>query len=392
MKSTVKFSFLTLCLLGSELLSGNVLAENEKSQELNQNKTSTSEWFSAADSGDLQTMKSLFENKHLQINLCQKNDTEKTVLEIAITHGYYDMVKWIVDRTNELEQKHGATFFNLKSSNKDNKPMMIVAIENGHETIVKFMLSKAIDPNVIFDLSSPSLSKTPLIVATEKGYIDIVDLLLTSKGDPLLLKLNHSRADPNQKDGLKRTALMYAAKKGYTDIAELLLKNKADPNKKDSFNCTALMTATVNGHESFVKLLLEYGADPNIKNSKKETALILAVKKGYLDISKQLLDYGAKIKSKDKEGKNALDYAKGNEDMTKLLMDYIDRPENQKKTSLIKHAWNKITNKKDNSNKTLSEDSLSTLNDSQIESVVDETVSFTDTLVDEKVDNEGFGK
>ena len=293
-------------------------------------------WFEAAESGNLQTMQSLYSDKNFfKEGVYRKDMYKRTALEIAITNGHCDVVKWLVDRTDERERTDGASYFNLRSS-RNHKPMMIIATENGHECIVELMLSRAMHPDIIFDLSAEGLGKTPLIVAAERGHIGIVNLLLTSK----------LRSNPNLGDHIKRTALMYAAMCGHGNIVELLLQNGANPNEKDDSKYTALMLAIINEYEFIAQMLLRYGADPNIQNNNKKTALMYAVEKGYLNLTGLLLDLGAKINIEDKNHRTALDYAKENAEMTALLMNYVNRPENQQKASLGKRMINVFTKKK----------------------------------------------
>lgn len=293
-------------------------------------------WFEAAESGNLQTMQSLYSDKNFFKEGVYRKDTYgRTALEIAITNGHCDVVEWLTDRTDEREKADRASFFNLRSS-KNYKPMMIIATENGHECILRLMLSRAMDPNTIFDLSAQGLGKTPLITAAERGYTGIVNLLLTSR----------RRSNPNLGDRIKRTALMYAAMCGHGNIVELLLQNGANPNEKDDSKYTALMLAIINEYEFIAQMLLRYGADPNIQNNNKKTALMYAVEKGYLNLTGLLLDLGAKINIEDKNHRTALDYAKENAEMTALLMNYVNRPENQQKASLGKRMINVFTKKK----------------------------------------------
>lgn len=402
-------NFITLGSVCCTLLCGSVFAEKMSSpkifvgkfiedvrntqrvfsEENRIRKTLSPRWFSAAESGDLKTMKSLYED-HFKHNIYEKDDSGRTALEIAIINGHCNIVEWLADCIKKQEDLDKASNFNLRSENKSGKPMMIVAVENGYEDIVKFMLSRLMNPDVIIDKSN--LGQTPLIVASEKGYTNIVDLLLTSKGDPKLLRLDHSRANPDLTDWVGKTALMYAAKKGYTDIVKLLLENGANPDKKDESKNTALILASLYGHESIVKLLLEYGADLDVKDSDKGTALIYAVKEKYFNIARLLLDYGAKINIKNKNKKTALDYAEGNAKLTELLQNYVDRPENQEKANFAKRAWSKITkktvkseDKKDIQRRRLSTDSEATLYDDDEEKTdIDDVLSIsTDTLVEE---------
>jgi len=406
----MKFNFKTLCSICCVLLYGSALADAGESkiirkssvgkfvQDIKETQQISSDrnkktrelspkWFAAAESGDLEEMKKLWDEA-FKYNLYIRDDSQRTALEIAITKGYADMVEWLADRTEEQQKIDLASNFNLRSSNKDRKPMMIVAVENNHEDIVKIMLSRAMDPDIYRDESIEGMDRTPLIVAAECGHTGIVDLLLTRKGNPRLSR----KANPNLGDMMQRTALMYASKGGHADIVKLLLDNEADSNKKDMWGDTALIFAASFNKESVVKLLLEHGADPNIKNKDKETALIWAAKQGCYNIAKMLLEKGAIIDTKDKEKKTALDYAKENEKMTKLLLEYVDRPENQKQEkNILKKAWNKVTKKNADDknslkNRRLSADSDATLyegdTDTETGRDIDDVISSTDTLTD----------
>ena len=289
----------------------------EKSREL------APKWFAAAESGDLEAMKSVYEdpffdNTHgFKFDIYVENDDGKTALEVAITNGRCNVVEWLDSVIQEYEKKMGGHRFNLRSENKDGKPMMIVAVENGHEDIVKYMLSQVMDPDIYTDNISRNW-RTPLMVAAEKGFEKIVNLLLTGLG--------YRKADPNKQDRNGQTALIYAVKKGKADV---------------------------------VKLLLEHGANTEIKDKSKKTALMYAVENGDLDMARLLLDHGAKIDRTGEKNKTVVDYATGNEKMTKLLMGYANRPENQKKVSALKRVWKKVTKKTSDPRRTKSDSNLS---------------------------------
>lgn len=308
----------------------------KKSREL------ASDWFKAAKSGKLEDMKSIYKNpffdnaQGFKFDIFVEDDLGRTALEVAIENGHCNIVKWLDTLICEWERAERGHRFNLRSENTEGTPMMIVAVKNGHEDIVKYMLSKVMDPNIVTDKKNMS-RKTPLIVAAEKGFINIANLLLTN---PYSCK-----ADPNLKDGYKETALIVAAREENVDI---------------------------------VKLLLKYGADTEVKNYVKKTALMYAVEKGNLDISQLLLDHGAKINRTDKNNKTVVDYAKGNKEMTELLMKYIDRPENQKKVNVIKQTWNKFTKKTGDPRRTMSDSNL-------IQYDTDKTSSLTRSQSDSNI-------
>ena len=93
-----------------------------------------------------------------------EDDSGRTALEIAVTNGHADMVEWLADRTDEFEKIYRASRFNLRSLNKNHKPMMIIAVEKGYEDIIKIMMSRNLDCSMARDLSLKGMRKTPLII------------------------------------------------------------------------------------------------------------------------------------------------------------------------------------------------------------------------------------
>jgi hypothetical protein len=109
--------------------------------------------------------------------------------------------------------------------------------------------------------------------AAIKGRTEIVRLLLTNGADVTLQSTGGT------------TALMEAAFKGHTEIVRLLLTNgAADVNTKDDKGWTALMEAAFYGDAGIVRRLLAKGADPKLKNRDGRTALQIARGRGHQDI------------------------------------------------------------------------------------------------------------
>ncbi|KAI0403025.1 hypothetical protein F4802DRAFT_608355 [Xylaria palmicola] len=108
---------------------------------------------------------------------------------------------------------------------------LLLAAENGHEAIVKLLLTtKQADPNI-----GENDGWTPLFVAAESGHEAIVKLLLATKQTPLSI----------------------AAENGYEAIVKLLLATKqVDPNAKDNKGRTPLSLAARNWRGAVLELLL----------------------------------------------------------------------------------------------------------------------------------------
>ena len=114
---------------------------------------------------------------------------------------------------------------------------LVLACYYGHEDIVEFLLDKV---NTLNDKTSYG---SPLMAATVKGYDNIVDLLLAHK------------VDPNITDEQGVTAAHYAVLfKNYT-IVEKLVNANADFTIKNNVNKSALDYAIIYNDDKLNKLL-----------------------------------------------------------------------------------------------------------------------------------------
>jgi len=314
MNLKTEFGLITMCSVCCALLHGDIFAGDNNSQTSRQSSVSSlikdiketqqvsaeqgqkkyelaSQWFEAAEKGDIETMKSLHEDVFSGNSINRKDDDGRTALEIAVQNGHSAVVEWLLEYINAENVP-----FNINSLTAKHNSLLAIATENGHKSVVRILLEHRANPNA-FNLSA---------------------------------------------EGRGRSALMIAAYKGYTEIVELLLNSNDDPK-------------------------LYRGADTNEQDYDGKTALMIAVEQNHSDIVKLLLDHGAKIKTKDKSGKRALDYAEGNAELTELLMEFLGNKEKKGSKNVFKKVWNKVTNKNNLKNRRLSTDSTATLYDSDID-------------------------
>lgn len=142
---------------------------------------------------------------------------------------------------------------------------LIYGAKNGYEKMVK-----AFPLNIL----PPSVLSYALIVAAENGHFSIVQYLVEKGVD---FHAEHENA------------LRIAAGDGYLDIVKYLVKNGANIHAKGE---EALINAAYHGHLNIVKYLVEKGAQLHVNN---EIELIWAAEHGHLEIVQYLLDKGADI-------------------------------------------------------------------------------------------------
>lgn len=172
----------------------------------------------------------------------------------------------------------------------------------------------SIPSTILFNLlKTYKKAMTPLMIAAQQGDESMVQVLL-KKG----AEVNKVRAD-----GV--TALMLAAEYGYFPTVKLLLEHKAEVTASRSDGATALLAAAQNGHLMTVKILLEYGAEVTAVRSDGTTALMLAAHLGHETVVQILLGKDAHNhvnKARMDDGMTALMFAsqEGHDSVVEILL------------------------------------------------------------------------
>ena len=154
------------------------------------------------------------------------------------------------------------------------------------ETVINF-IKKKLDVNIKFDYINPDLTESineanALIIACKQGHENIVKLLISNG------------ANVNFVDESGNSPLSYASENGHINVTKTLLENKADVNLANIHGITPLMEACENGHVDVAKVLIENGAYVNTKSNQGLTAIDLAVTNKYQEIENLLIKAGAK--------------------------------------------------------------------------------------------------
>lgn len=186
-----------------------------------------------------------------------------------------------------------------KAPTKVGTPMK-VASERGNERAVKLLQEYGVTETP-FENTSPEWL---MAKAVKAGDIPSVQRLLDA-GFPIDSVLNPGHGD---------NAMMTAINARRTNVAQFLLERGSNPNYQNPKNGETPLRCTVNWlfgeNERFREKLLAAGANPNIPNNVGVTPFIEACKYGDLAPKViQMLLYGADLSIRDKEGRNALDWA-----------------------------------------------------------------------------------
>ena len=236
---------------------------------------------------------------------------------------------------------------------KDNQGVspLIAAAGAGRVEVVKLLLDQGADLNYqnqerITTRGKKRVKKkikfggTPLMHAAKGGHAEVVGLLLNKGADLNAMDAKHGLtalhwavfhnqqaamqalldkgASPGLKDRRGFTPLLLAAHYAKPEIVGLLL-DRTPPGEQDAARKTLLLVAAAAGRTDNARLLLDQGADVNARSDTSQTPLMMAAKSGKKDTVKFLLEKGADADVRDQAGNRALEYAKSDDELMKLL-------------------------------------------------------------------------
>ncbi len=148
------------------------------------------------------------------------------------------------------------------------------AAKNGWFKAVQLLIKRNIDTEIALDKSR----KTPLHIAIESGHNNIVKFLIDNG------------ADTTASDVKGQTSIHFAAIHEQLDVIKYLLKKGSDINQKTKDGLTAIHHASGYGHLNVLKFLHEKGGDVFASDKNGWTALHHAARNNYLVIIKYLIE------------------------------------------------------------------------------------------------------
>ena len=268
----------------------------------------TETFFSAAVTGDLETLQKLPENEN--VNIIDLS-TGKTALDYAAENQHEHIVQFLLKRNANanLHNECGETplmlaLDNMKivkmllnqstvnAADKEGNSVLMLALnrlemlafkrlridvaQNAAETqhyneVAQLLLDAGAEVN-----TQNSYGDTPLMEAARYADIDTVEKIILKE------------ADVNMQNNVGNTALIEAAVHNRFNIVNLLMRHEADINAQNKAGNTALIEAAQHGQSQMAKLLIKKGADFTIQNNAGETAASLASKNNFIDTARQI--------------------------------------------------------------------------------------------------------
>lgn len=236
----------------------------------------------AAIKGSLQLTKEMLELKYYHPHSAITNNG-KTLLALASENGHEGVVRFLLSRNIE----------DLNCNSRAGESPLHLAALKGHEMIVNYLLS-------IDDIDARSVSKAGFSAfssAVAGGHFQVAQRLF---------EFDCSVMDTLTKN--EESPLTLASEGGHSDIVAMLLRNGGDPCHQNRLHQTPLFLAAIEGDLVTVNILL---GDARVvstldkTNKVGMTPLFVAAAKGHLSIVKKLTteaiasDLGATIKQKD---------------------------------------------------------------------------------------------
>lgn len=192
-----------------------------------------------------------------------------TPLVIAARNGHYDIVHYLLNKTNADVEQTGSVIFDGETI--EGAPPLWCAAAAGHFQIVRLLVKHGAKVN-----STTRTNSTPLRAACFDGHYDIVKYLVKNGAD-IEVANRHGH-----------TCLMIACYKGHYRIAQYLLSLRANVNRRSVKGNTALHDCAESGSLEILRLLLVNGATMDVDHYGM-TPLLAASVTGHLPIVEHLI-------------------------------------------------------------------------------------------------------
>ncbi len=290
--------------------------------------------------------------QNLKLNEYKNKQVE--TLNYAIIHGYYDMVKFMIETGAEINTKddgnNSPLWMSIKYDQKEitelllgngadinkneDRPIVYQALYNEDLELAKELIKNGVNVNAVTEDGEQAIHE-----ASWQGWNDIIILLVNNGADinalvdngfykgssPLHFACEYGRtdtimllldlgADITVRNSYKQTLLHHVGITGQYGVAKLLLKKGLNVNSIDNIGATPLLYAALYENKSVENLFKKHNGQLVIDESAKDyttnkTTIHLVAEMGDKNLAERLLNSGMDINVRDSNGLTPLHYA-----------------------------------------------------------------------------------
>jgi ankyrin repeat protein/energy-coupling factor transporter ATP-binding protein EcfA2 len=189
--------------------------------------------------------------------------------------------------------------------------LLTEAAVKGFTYVTAFILDTGVDINIRLHSTRYSHQQYALVnIASENGHISLLEFLL-EKG-----------ADANTCIWDNSTPLHLACRQGNKECVVALLRSSASTNRSNKKGDTPLHEAVRSGNSEIVQILLRNDADPEVSNKDSDTPLHVACQVNNLTAVSHLMDRNSYMGNRNKNGDSPLDCAirRGHTTLVKYIL------------------------------------------------------------------------
>lgn len=266
----------------------------------------------------IETVKLLVQ--HIDVNI--KNNEMLSVLHIACRQGNLDIVKILLSNNANIHDIGDLSYTPIQ-----------IATKHCRLDIVKYLVEYSNDTNIL--QSRTDTNETLLHTAVKFGRFNNVP------NDTVKYLIEKNVCPIDSVDDRCNTALHYACGTFMVDVVTILVEHGADINIRNIDGNTPFHFAAKTGSIDIVNFLLEKGGDTNAKNKKGNTPVNISVSHAKYKPVKCLLQRGADVYAKNRKGICIVHQLaiSGGEFLFKYLLDNfegtnVDVKNNKKQTPL----------------------------------------------------------
>ena len=235
-----------------------------------------------------------------------ENGGDATIVDFygnTLAHVYPNLSEELSERGCDVNRLNNAGYSPLMTAIENNAPLW-----NYHAKMSDPSLAKLVELT-----SQENLNRVyPNGETVLTSYLSKISMVLDEHEDgeilPVLLKQG---ANPNVPNAKGQTPLDCCRASNKDVVVSMMIPYGVDLNTQNEFGQTLLMTAVMEKNEKLAKLLLENGADVKVADKLGNTALHYAAHAGLTELVPVLVKAGAYAHSRNNEGKQPHQYAKG---------------------------------------------------------------------------------